>query len=263
MEYVWPILILFVIALVFGILITILSKKLAVKKDEKEEKIRELLAGANCGACGQAGCDAFAKALCEGKANISDCNATAKDNKDKIADILGVENSGEETKVVVACMGGANAKDKYIYNGYDTCEYNAQVQGGIKMCSNACLGLGTCGSVCPEGAIVVDPEKGYADIDQSKCINCGACLSNCPKHVIKRIPKKAKVMVKCSNTAKGKAVMDVCANGCIGCGLCAKMCPEGAITMENNLPVIDYNKCVGCYKCVEKCPRHVIVKLVD
>ena len=129
MKFVWPILILFAIALIFGILITILSKKLAVKKDEKEEKVEGLLAGANCGGCGYAGCSAFAKALCEGKAKVGDCNATPKANKDAIADILGVEGSGEETRVVVACMGGANAKDNYVYKGYETCEYNAQVQG--------------------------------------------------------------------------------------------------------------------------------------
>lgn len=261
MEYIYPILILFVIALLFGVLITLLSKKLAVKKDEKEEQTEKLLAGANCGGCGYAGCAAFAKALVEGKAKLSDCNATPKDNKDKIAGILGVDNSGEETIVVVACMGGVNAKDKNTYRGYNTCEYASQVAGGTKQCPSGCIGLGTCNRLCPEGAITVNKENGYAEVDQKKCIGCGICIDNCPKKVIKRIPKSAKIMVKCSNTCKGKEVMDACSVGCIGCGLCAKNCPEGAITMVNNLPVIDYSKCIGCFKCVEKCPRKVIIKL--
>ena len=47
----------------------------------------------------------------------------------------------------------------------------------------------------------------------------------------------------------------------IGCGLCAKNCPEQAITMVNNLPVIDYSKCTGCMTCVAKCPRKTIKEL--
>ena len=261
MKYVYPALILFLIALIFGVLITVLGKKLQVKKDEKVEKTEGLLAGANCGGCGFAGCSAFAKALCEGKANLSDCNATSKDNKDKIAEILGVENSGEETVVIVACKGGINAKDKYIYRGYETCEYNDGVAKGCKNCSFGCLGFGSCASVCKEGAIKVDKEKGYADIDYAKCVGCGVCVDKCPKKIIKRIPKSAKVVVKCSSCDKGKGVMDACSVGCIGCGLCAKNCESGAITMANNLPVIDYSKCTGCLKCVEKCPRKTIETL--
>ena len=55
--------------------------------------------------------------------------------------------------------------------------------------------------------------------------------------------------------------MNACKVGCIGCGLCAKNCPQGAITMENNLPVINYDKCNGCKTCVTKCPRKCIKEL--
>ena len=52
--------------------------------------------------------------------------------------------------------------------------------------------------------------------------------------------------------------MEACENGCIACGKCARTCPAGAITMQDNLPVIDYEVCVNCGKCAEACPRHTI-----
>jgi len=55
--------------------------------------------------------------------------------------------------------------------------------------------------------------------------------------------------------------MDVCSVGCITCGLCVKNCPENAITMTNNLPIIDYSKCTNCGTCVIKCPKKTIEDL--
>ena len=46
------------IGVVVGILLGVLAEKFKVKTDEREPLVRECLAGANCGACGYAGCDA-------------------------------------------------------------------------------------------------------------------------------------------------------------------------------------------------------------
>ena len=42
---------------------------------------------------------------------------------------------------------------------------------------------------------------------------------------------------------------------CIGCKKCAEICPAKAITMKNNLPVIDTSKCITCFCCQEFCPK--------
>ena len=51
MTVLWSALVLLALAAVFGVLLAVMGKKFAVKKDEKEEEIRRHLSGANCGAC--------------------------------------------------------------------------------------------------------------------------------------------------------------------------------------------------------------------
>ena len=249
-----------VLAIVFALLIVTVSKLCAVKEDEKAKAISEKLAGANCGGCGFAGCADFAKALSEGKADITGCGPTSKENKAEIANILGVPFSDSgDVFAVVHCGGGENAKDKFGYVGAEGCVAQSKFMGGKKVCSFGCLGEGTCKSQCPYNAILI--EKGVAKVDKALCEACGLCVKGCPKNIIELIPKSSKVYIACSSKCRGKDVMDACSFGCIGCGLCAKNCPENAITMVDNLPVIDYLKCTGCLTCVTKCPRKCIKEL--
>lgn len=246
-------------AIIIGALILIVGKVFKVNVDEKITKILENLAGANCGGCGCSGCGGFAQKLAEGNGNISDCHVTSPEKKAEIAKLLGIELTDEErTVAVVKCNGGIeNCADKFVYKGNPTCASNASLLGGSKACSYACLGCGDCKSVCPEFAINV---KGrLAEVDPDRCISCGACISTCPKSIIERIPASAPVFVACSSKCRGKDVMSVCKVGCIACGICARSCPHGAITMKDNLPIIDYSKCTGCLTCVNKCPRHIII----
>ncbi len=247
------------LAVVFAVLILLVNKFCAVKEDEKAKAVQEHLAGANCGGCGFAGCADFAKALSEGTANINSCGATACEDKEKIAEILGIPFSATVEKVaVVKCAGGKNSKDKFAYVGNSTCEALISAMGGNKVCPEGCLGNGSCVTACSSNGVkVVD---GIACIDKDICVACGACVNKCPKHIIELIPKTAKVYVACSTKCKGKEVINACSVGCIGCGLCAKNCPNGAITLIDNLAVIDYDKCNGCLTCVTKCPRKCILK---
>ena len=54
-----------IIGLLCAVMLTIASKFMAVEVDERIPMVRECLPGANCGACGFAGCDGYAAALVE------------------------------------------------------------------------------------------------------------------------------------------------------------------------------------------------------
>lgn len=59
-----------IVGLIIAILLSVAEKIFHVEVDEKEIKIRQALAGNNCGACGYAGCDALAKQLPKAKRRL-------------------------------------------------------------------------------------------------------------------------------------------------------------------------------------------------
>lgn len=246
------------LALVLSLLIVLISRFCEVKQDPRIDEVNELLAGANCGACGYPGCSGFAKALVEGKADLSACGQTNAANKIEISNILGVtlEGSTEPTIAVVACSGGNKCTDKYEYQGYGDCISQNLLAGGRKACETGCMGSGSCVTVCPYNCI--ECYDGYAHVDPDLCRSCGLCIKTCPKTLIKRVPVSAKVYVACSTNCRGKDVTTKCQAGCISCGICERSCPTGAIHLVNNVPIIDYSKCTNCETCLVKCPRHVI-----
>ena len=260
LTYILPVIIVGVLAAIFAFCLSFLGEKLAIDRDARIDEIERNLAGANCGACGLAGCSAFAEALFKGEVKLSKCNVTSAENKKNIAKILSMsEEKSKETVAVVRCIGGNKCSNKFSYQGYGDCESAQLLAGGSKACEYGCMGLGTCAESCKFGAVSVDKDHGFAVVDSLKCTSCGACVAACPKKIIARIPKDAKVYVACSNTNRGKEVMSVCERGCISCGMCQRNCPTSAIALSNNLATIDYDKCIGCCKCMEVCPRKCIL----
>lgn len=253
-----PVIILGILGAVFGVLLGFAAKAFRVEKDERIELISELLAGANCGGCGYAGCGGFADALCKGVANISDCPSTKPENKERIAAILGVSVGGEDPKVaMVMCSGNCNSAVMHCeYEGITDCIAAARYGGGDKACSFGCIGYGSCADVCQFGAIQVIDH--VAVVDKEKCTACGACMDICPQHVIQLVEKKQRTFVKCKSKDKGANLKNICSAGCIGCKICEKNCPKGAITVDNNLAQINYDLCVNCGICASKCPRNII-----
>ncbi len=243
----------------FGLLLALSSRVFRVKVDEKEEAVLSALPGANCGGCGFPGCSELAKAICRGEASPSACVALDDEGAKKISEATGVPLSGQTRRMraEVMCSGTVNlAKKRYAYSGASDCRAAARLGGGDKACLNGCLGFGSCVSACRFSAIKV--KDGLARIDCDKCVGCGACVSACPKGIIRLIPYDAVCWVSCMSVNDGKTTNSCCRVGCISCRICEKNCPSGAITVNNFVASIDYEKCTGCGICTTKCPRHII-----
>lgn len=248
-----------VTGIVIGLLLGFAGEKFAVEVDERELAVRGLLPGNNCGGCGFAGCDALAKAIAAGEAPVSGCPVGGDAVAKQIAEVMGVEaESGVRRVAYVKCAGTCDqTKRKYTYYGISDCAGAMVVPGaGDKACAYGCLGFGTCVKACPFKAISI--VNGVAEVDREKCKACSKCVAACPKKLIELVPENAVSLVRCSSHDMAKKVMEVCKSGCRGCTLCAKVCPEKAITMDNGLAVIDYEKCTGCGVCKEKCPAKII-----
>ena len=245
--------IIIVIGAACGVLLTIAAKVMAVKTDERIPLVRECLPGANCGACGLAGCDGYAKALVEDGAAPNLCVPGGASVASQIGGILGVDAGETAVKAAcVRCRGDLDAtKAKMDYRGIESCAAAKLLFGGSGVCTFGCLGLGDCVKACAYDAIHV--ENGLARVDICACTGCGACAAACPNKLISVYPSSARVTVSCSNTEKGAVTRKKCSAGCIGCKKCEKECPAQAIVVENNLAKIDYEKCTGCGHCAEVC----------
>lgn len=242
------------LGLIFGGVLTFASKKFHVDVDERVNQVRQCLGGANCGACGYAGCDAFAAAVVEGKAPINGCAPAGEKGIREIGRIMG-QTAPESEKMVarVLCQGeNGIAKERYLYDGYQSCAVAASLAGGPKDCRFACMGLGDCMDKCAFGAITM--ENGIACINSEKCTACGACVKACPRSVIQLMPLSQSVIVRCRNSDVARVARAVCMDACIGCGRCKKECQYEAITVENGFARIDPAKCTRCGACAAVCP---------
>lgn len=241
------------IGLVAALLLALASHFLSVKEDETVKRVRECLPGANCGACGYAGCDEYAKAVASGDAKTNLCIPGADAVAADVAKVLGVEALDVvEMMAFVNCNGTCEATSKAAdYEGVQTCKGASMLYAGPNSCTYGCLGCGDCASVCPSNAICI--EDSIARVNKNLCVGCGLCAKECPKYIISIIPLVAKVTVMCSSKDKGAVSRKKCKNSCIGCKKCELNCPQKAITVTDNIARIDYTKCNGCGLCAQNC----------
>ncbi len=253
------------LALLFSIGLALADRKLAVMEDERIAKAVDVLPGLNCGGCGYPGCRGYAEAVVTAGAPFDRCNPGGAAVIEALSRIMGSEAAAFVKRVAVLhCQGTeAHAPRRASYAGPATCGAASLVQGGFKSCTYGCLGLGDCVRACTFDAIHLG-SGGLPVVDPARCTACGACVRACPRSLLRLHPvEEARVIVLCSSKDPGPIAKKACAVACIACGLCAKRDPDGAVTIQQNLAVVVYEKVTGPHpETVDKCPTGAI-KIVN
>jgi len=174
------------IGLAASIILGIASKVFYVAVDPVVQAVAEALPGANCGACGFAGCSSCAKAIAKGAASPGACLAGGAEAALAVAHILGVEVEIKEPDTArVGCWYPPQEADrKFTYDGAKDCRAAMLLFDGSKVCPIGCMALGTCVNVCPFDAIELGP-RGLPRVNGTLCTGCGTCTAACPKAIIR------------------------------------------------------------------------------
>jgi len=256
-----------ILGVVCAVILYVVAQKFKVVEDPRIDESQACLPGANCGGCGYPGCRGFAEACV--KADSLDglfCPAGGNEVMKKVAEVLGMAAVEKDPQIAVVRCNGSHEKRRKTtnYQGPTSCAVSHSLYGGDTDCPYGCLGLGDCVKACTFDAIIIDEESGLPIVDEEKCTSCGACVKACPKAIIEirdKGKKSRRIYVSCINNDKGAEAKRACDVACIGCGKCAKVCAYDAITIENFLAYIDYEKCKLCRKCVAECPTGSILEL--
>jgi Na+-translocating ferredoxin:NAD+ oxidoreductase RNF subunit RnfB len=249
------------LAFVLGTALGVFREFFAVEQDPLIDRIREILPGANCGACGYPGCDGYAAAAASGAAPANCCTVGGAAVAEKISALTGSAAAAPIPQVaVLACRGSREAAPlKGEYTGLESCRGAKLSIGGTKLCTWGCLGFGDCTAVCRFGALSMGAE-GLPRVDYTKCTGCTLCSAECPQGLLRMLPAAGRgAFARCSNRNPiRQMILKTCKAGCIKCGLCIKNCPENCMVMDNGIPQVDYTRCSSCGTCVSKCPTKVL-----
>lgn len=249
------------LSLVLGIALVLANHRLHVEEDPRLEVVESMLPNTNCGGCGYPGCRPFAEALLAGEVLPGKCTVNDEAGRARIAHYLGISVGREERRVArLACAGGSNvARHHAHYEGPTSCAAATLVAGGGKGCFWGCLGLADCERSCDFDAITMD-RHGLPVVEEDRCTACGDCVTACPKDLFSLQPESRRLWVACRSLEEGDGILADCQVACTACGRCAMDAP-GYITMQGNLPVIDYTRGPITDEPTRRCPTGAIVWL--
>lgn len=251
------------VATVFGALISVANARFRVWEDPRIDGVRDLLPGADCGACGQAGCRAFAEAVLSGSVQPAECTVMGPDEREDVATYLGIAAGDADRRVArLLCAGGRDvAPYKASYHGIESCAAAAAVTGGGKGCTWGCLGYADCAVVCDFDAIVMS-SVGLPVVSPEQCTACGDCVEACPLDLFVLMAEDHHLLVQCKSLLRGEAAEAVCSVACNACGRCAIDAQPGLIQILDGLAVVDYESIeLENPKAIERCPTGAIVWL--
>ena len=173
------------IGAVCGTVLSLASKIFYVYEDPRIAEVESVLAGANCGGCGYAGCSAAAVAVVAGAAAPSVCIVSGPEGAARVAAVMGIEaGSAEPLRSQNTCLGGQRAENRFDYTGIVSCRALVAMYGGQRVCEVGCLGQGDCIRSCAFDAIHMGPD-GFPVVDEARCVGCGACERTCPKAILR------------------------------------------------------------------------------
>lgn len=248
------------VCFVFGVLIALADSRFKVWEDPRIEAVTEMLPGSNCGACGFAGCRAFAEGLVEASSQPAGCTQLTPEATGMVAAYLGVD-AGSATKRVarLLCAGGADvALQQAEYRGLSTCSAAAVIANGGKGCTWGCIGLGDCEEVCDYDAIHLDT-NGLPHVTLELCTACEDCVEACPKDLFLVMPVDQKLLVQCRSLMEGDEAVALCRVACNACGRCALDAAEGVVAMRDGLAVVDYeHNEAAAPEAITRCPTGAI-----
>ncbi|MCL1819786.1 MAG: RnfABCDGE type electron transport complex subunit B [Oscillospiraceae bacterium] len=150
----------------------------------------------------------------------------------------------ERLELLVDAMPGANCA---------ACGYS-----GCSLYASAILNEGAAINLCPVGGdSAAETFAAIMGVDAAK-------------------PKRVTALVRCMGGVRAKkkfvyaGINDCvaaarigggpleCSHGCFGLGTCAAACRFGAISIVDEVAVVDSEKCTGCTLCIEACPNNII-----
>lgn len=256
-----PVAILGGLGLTFGTLIALAHWKLKVWEDPRIDELSDILPGANCGACGFAGCRAFAEAAIAGDVVPAECTVMGGFEIQEFAETLGVEAGEVEKRVArLLCAGGSDvAVQKARYYGVESCAAAVAVSGGGKGCAWGCVGFADCAVACTFDAIQMS-RFGLPVVDPEKCTACNDCVVACPLDLFVILPQEHHLIVQCRNLLEGETATSVCSVACNACGRCVADAEPGLIEMRSGLAVINYDLIeLENPAAIARCPTNAIV----
>lgn len=160
MSILIAILVLGIIAGVFGALLGFASIRFKVDADPIVDQLDALLPQTQCGQCGYPGCKPYAQAVAEGEA-INKCAPGGEDTIKKIADLMGVEVQPLD--------------DSHQHSDTD----NSNRPKVAFVIEEDCIGCTKCIQACPVDAII-GAAKQMHTIITDECTGCDLCVAPCP-----------------------------------------------------------------------------------
>lgn len=152
-----------IIALLFGGLLGYASIRFKVEGDPLAQQIDDLLPQTQCGQCGYPGCKPYAEAVANGEA-INKCAPGGEETIKKMAELLGVE---------VQPLDENHAADNTPKVAF--------------IIEEDCIGCTKCIQACPVDAIIGTTKQMHTVIID-ECTGCDLCVAPCPVDCIEMRP---------------------------------------------------------------------------